>query len=156
VAMGVNGPDPIESKIQLELLRERQRHSEDRIRRLEQELAQAYTNLGRKEKELEQIKEDRADLKIKWEVLKKDLQYAQAALSQSSQTTVKKRTTTKYQAFFASIIFLVSSIIANVATGLLTSSPPNPSLGWSMLGLAASVYIIGALMTTVLALEGGN
>jgi len=154
--MGVNDSDPAEIKIQLELCRERQRYSEDGNRRLEQELAQVYTNLGRKEKELEQIKEDRTDLKIKWEVLKKDFQYAQAALSQSSHVTSKKRTMAKLQAFLASIIFLLSSVIANFATGVLTSNPPNPSLGWSMLGLAASVYIIGALMTTVLVLEGGN
>ena len=57
--MRVNDSDPTGARIQLELCWERQRHSEDRISRLELELAQAYTNLGRKDKELEQIKEDR-------------------------------------------------------------------------------------------------
>lgn len=38
---------------------------------------------------------------------------------------------------------------------MLTSSPPN-SLGWVMIALASAAYIVAALMTTLLALEGGN
>ncbi|MBV9688835.1 MAG: hypothetical protein JO202_03890 [Ktedonobacteraceae bacterium] len=154
--MGITDPDPTGSKIQLEVLRERQRHSEDRIRQLEQELAQAYTNLGRKEQELEQIRDERTDLNTKWEVLKKDLHYAQNSLAQNSQVSAKKKTTAKLQAFFASLIFLLSSVLVNIGTGMLTSSPPNPSLGWTMLVLAVAMYIVGALMTLLLALEGGN
>jgi hypothetical protein len=154
--MGVNDPDPTGSKIQLEILRERQKHSEERIRQLEQQLAQAYTNTGRKEKELEQVKEECADLKTKWEVLKRDLQHAQDSLSQNSLTIAKKRTTAKFQAFLASLVFLFSSVLVNIGTSMLTSTPPNPALGWSILGISAAMYTVGASMTTLLALEGGN
>jgi regulator of replication initiation timing len=154
--LGVNDPDPIGSKIQLEILRERQRHSDDKIRQLEQELAQAYTNIGHKEKELEQVKEERANLNVKLEVLKKDLQHTQDSLTQNSQANAKKRTTAKVQVFFASLIFLLSSILVNIGTSMLTSSAPSPSLGWTILGLAAVSYIVGASITTLLALEGGN
>jgi chromosome segregation ATPase len=111
--MGVNDPDPVGSKIQLEILRERQKHSEDRIRQMGQELSQAYTNLGRKEKELEQAKQEHTKLNIKWEVLKKDLQHTQDSLAKNSQASAKKRTAAKLQAFFASIIFLISSVLVN-------------------------------------------
>lgn len=153
--MGVNNPDPAKSRIQLEILRERQRHSEGRIRQLEQELTQAHANLGRKEKELEQEKRYSAGLKIQRMELRKDLQHTQYLLAQNSQVSIKKRTTAKLQAFVASIIFLISSVLVNFATSMLTSSPPSPSLGWSMLGLAAVAYLAGAFMTTLLASKGG-
>jgi hypothetical protein len=110
--MGVTDPDPFESKIQVEVLRERQRHSEDKIRQLEQELAQAYTDLRRKEKELEQIKEERTDLYTEREALKKDLQHAQDSIIQNSQVSAKKKTTAKWLAFVASLIFLVSFVLS--------------------------------------------
>src|SRR5438874_3838179 len=112
--MGVNGPDPTESKVQLEVLRERQRHLEGRIRQLEQELAQAYINLGRREKELEQTKEEFGILRTESEVLKNDLKHARVSLAQNSQTSAKKRTAAKFQAFFASLIFLLSSVLVNI------------------------------------------
>jgi DNA-binding transcriptional regulator YbjK len=142
--------------IQLEILRERQKHLEERIRQLEQELTQAYTTLGRREKELEQLKQQYADLNTRYEVLKTELRHAQASLRQNSQATTQKKTKAKLSAFFASIVFLLSSIVANVGTSFLTSIPPNISLGWLILSVATIVYIMGALITIVFVSEGGS
>jgi hypothetical protein len=152
--MEVNDLDPIGSKIQLEICRENLKHSEDKIRQIEQELTQVNRNLGRKEKELEQVKEERTDFKTRWRLLQNDLQYARDALAQNSQVGAKKRTRAKRQAFLVSLIFLVSSILVNFGTSKLTSSPLDLSLGWSLLALAVVTYIIGASMTTLLALGG--
>lgn len=153
--MGMSNVDPAKSKIQLEVLKERLKYSEEKNRQQEQVLAQAYKDLGQKEAELKQIRVEHDDLRIKWEVLQRDLKHVQDSLTQSSQKTAKKKNTAKLQAFLASLIFLLSSVLVNIGTTMLTSLPPN-SLGWVMTALAAAAYIIAALMTTFLALEGGN
>lgn len=153
--MELNDAKFTESIIQLEVLKERHKHFEDRIREQEKDLTQAYTDLGRKEAELEQIKDERDALKIKWEVMKKDLEHAQDSLLQINKKHIKRKNTAKSQAFFASLIFLISSVLVNLGTSMLVSTPPN-TLGWVMLSLATAAYLIGALMTTLLALEGGN
>ncbi len=154
--MGMNDPDLSGPKIQLEVLRERQKHFEDKIRQLEQELAQAYTNLGRREREIEQIKVERESLKIKWEVLKQDYQHVKDLLAQNGHKAVRKKSLAKIQAFVVSLIFLISSVLVNVGTSMFTTAPPNPSLAWLMIVLAATVYIIATLMTTLLVSDGGN
>ncbi|HEX6485019.1 MAG TPA: hypothetical protein VF043_39755 [Ktedonobacteraceae bacterium] len=61
--------DPTDPRIQLEVIRERLRFSEEKFQQHEQLLAQAYKDLGQKDAELKQIREDRDDLRIKWEVV---------------------------------------------------------------------------------------
>jgi hypothetical protein len=153
--MGISGFDPTESRIELERLRERLRYLEDKVREKDEVLAQVYANLGRKETELERVRDERDDLKIKWTELKGDLKHLQDLLAQSSQRTTKKRGVAKIQAFFASIIFLVAALLSNLGNSMLTSNPSN-SLGGFMITLAVVAYVIAALMTTLLALEGGN
>ncbi|HEY1348992.1 MAG TPA: hypothetical protein VGF67_05135 [Ktedonobacteraceae bacterium] len=147
--------DPAKSKIQLEILKERLKYSEEKFHQQEQALAQAYKNLGQKEAELKQVSVEKEDLRIKWEVLQRDFKYVQDTLAQGNQKTAKKRNTAKLQAFLASLIFLLTSVLVNIGTTMLTSLPPN-TLGWVMIALAAAAYIIAALMTTFLAIEGGN
>jgi hypothetical protein len=55
--IGMTGFDPTEPRVQLEVVREKLNNSEIEIRRLEGSLAQAYTNLGRKESELNQLRD---------------------------------------------------------------------------------------------------
>jgi hypothetical protein len=153
--MGISGFDPLNPRVHLEVLRERLKNTEERVRQQEKDLAQVYTNLGRKETELIRIRDERDDLKIKWEVVKRDLKHTQELLLLSNQKTTKKTTRAKLLAFFASLIFLISSILANIGTGILTSTPPN-SLGRVMIAVAIILYIVAALMTTLLAFEGGN
>src|SRR5712692_1242339 len=154
--MDVTDSDLAEPKVQVEVLKERQRHLEERIRHEEQELAKGYVDLGRRERELEQVRGDRDDLRIKCEVVKKDLQHKQESLAQSGRKTAGDRNVARFQAFFVSLIFLLSSVRVNLGTSALTSIPANLSLGWVILSLAAAAYIIAALMTTLHALERGN
>jgi chromosome segregation ATPase len=53
--MSVSNFDPIDPKVELEVLRERLKHAEEKIRQLEEKLQQAYTDLGRKEVELQRL-----------------------------------------------------------------------------------------------------
>ena len=152
---GMSNIDPTRFKIQLEVQKEKLKNADQRFRHQEQLLAKAYKDLGQKEAELEQIKSERDDLRIKWEVLQRDFKHTQDLLKKDNQQNTKKRNIAKFQAFFASLIFLLSSVLVNLGTTMLTSSPPN-SLGWVMMALAVTVYIVAALMTTLLALEGGN
>src|SRR5260370_13200652 len=115
--MGISSFDPTDPRVQVEVLRERLKNSEERVRQQETEVAQAYTNLGRKESELQRIRDERDDLKIKWEVAKRDLRHTQELLILSSQKTTRKRNVAKVQVFSISIIFLISSVLANLGTG---------------------------------------
>jgi len=151
----MSGFDPLDSKVELEVLRERLKNTEERVRQQEKEFAQVYTNLGRKETELIRIRDERDDLRIKWEVVKRDLKHTQELLLLSNQKTLKKRRYAKFQAFAASVTFFVSSVLVNVGTNVLTSTPTN-SLGRIIFILAIGTYLLGALLTTLLAFEGGN
>ncbi len=149
--MGID--DSTESRIQLEILRERQKHFEDRVHRLEHELVQVYTDLGGKEKALELLKEEREDLKVKLEVLKKDYQYTRDLLTQSKEKTSQKRRGLKLQTFCVGLVFLLSSILINVGTNMFTSAPPNPSLAWVIIVFAVILYLVATFLTTIFALE---
>lgn len=146
--MGMGNSDPTDLRIQLEVIRERLKYAEEKSRQQEQMLTQAYKDLGQKEAELKQIRSEREDLKIKWEVLQRDFKHSQNSLIQATQANTKKKKTAQFQGFIASIVFLCSSILVNLGTAMLTSLPPN-SLGWIMITLAATIYFIAALMTTV-------
>ncbi len=145
--MGMSNIDPTESKIQLEVLKERIKYSDEKFFQQEQILVQAYKDLGQKEAELKQIRDQHHDLRIKWEVLQRDFKHAQDSIAKAAQKTSKKENSARFQAFNISLIFLLSTILVNIGTSLLTSSPPNSSLGWLMIALAAAAYILGALMT---------
>jgi len=148
--MGMSNSDPTDLKIQLEVIRERLKYAEEKSRQQEQMLAQAYKNVGQKEAELQQIRSEREDLKIKWEVLQRDFKHSQNSLLQETQANTKKKRTTQLLGFLASFIFLCSSILVNFGTAMLTSLPSNSS-GWILIALAAPIYFIAVLMTTVFA-----
>ncbi len=54
--MGMSNSDPVELRIQLEVIRERLKYAEEKSRQQEQMLTQAYKGVGQKEAELKQIR----------------------------------------------------------------------------------------------------
>src|SRR5579859_7773129 len=148
--MDTNNVDPIKLKIQLEVLRERIKYLEIKNKEQETNLIEARDGLHLQDVDLGKMRDERDDLRIKWEVMKAEIKHLQDSLTQNSQTSTKKRSIVKRQGFVASLIFLLSSVLVNVGTTLLTSSPPN-SLGWVMMALATVSYIVAALMTTLFA-----
>ncbi len=113
-------------------------------------LTQAYKDLGQKEAELKQLRLEREDLRVKWEVLQRDFKHSQSSLLQATQANTEKKKTIQFRGFFASLLFLCSSILVNLGTTMLTSLPPN-SVGWIMIALAAAIYFSAAIITTVFA-----
>jgi hypothetical protein len=152
--MGTDNIDPIRSKIQLEVLRERIKYLETRNKQQEKDLLEARDSLRRQDIDLGTMRDERDDLRIKWEVMRSEIKHLQDSLTQSNQINTKSKSILKRQGFIASLIFLLSSVLVNVGTTLLTSNPPSP-LGWVMIALATASYIVAALMTTLFA-EGGN
>jgi cation transport ATPase len=148
--MGMSNSDPTDLKIQLEVIRERLKYAEEKSRQQEQMLAQAYKNVGQKEAELQQIRSEREDLKIKWEVLQRDFKHSQNSLLQATQANTKKKRTTQLLGFLASFTFLISSILVNLGTAMLTSLSTS-SIGWILIALATAAYLIAVLMTIVFA-----
>ncbi len=146
--MAISGFDPTDPRVQLEIMRERLNNSEVTIRQLEGTLAQAYANLGRKETEINQLRDEREDLKLKWELAKRDLKHIQ-------EKSAKSRNTSKGQAILASILFFLSSGLVGFGTSYLTSTSLN-SLGWILMAFAVALYIMGTLLTTLFAFEGRN
>jgi hypothetical protein len=146
--MAISGFDPTDPRVQLELVTRDLRHEEEKVRQLEAALAQAYANLGRKEAEVNQLRVEREDLKLKWELSKRDLRHLQ-------EKFVKGRNTAKVQVIVASAFFFLLSAFIGLGTNLLTAMPPN-ELGWIIITVAILFYITGTLFTTRLAFEGGN
>lgn len=149
--MGINNFDADDPRIQLEVMKERLKFSEEKIHQQEQALEKVYVNLGRQDTNLKRTVEERNELKVELEVTKQKLKHVQESLALSGKKSIKRNTTAKLQAFLASLLFLLASILASFGTNLLTSTPPN-SLGWIMIVLAGVAYTIAALMTTLLAL----
>ena len=150
--MGVSSTDPSDPGIQLEVLRERLKNSEEKIRQLEGDLAQVYIDLGRKETELKQIRDDRDDLKIELAVAKSGLKHGQELLKLSTEKTRIKRNNARRRIFSANALHFLAPVLTGFGTGMLISTPPN-SLGWMMIVFAAVVYFIGA---NLISTEGGE
>ncbi len=120
--------DSMESKIQVAVLHERQKHFEDKVHSLEQELVRAHTDLGGKEKSLELLREERDELNVKLEVLR-----------QIREIAPPKGRIKYVQIFSISLLFLLSSIFVNVGTNM---SPAN----FLKTGLVAAVLVVAALL----------
>lgn len=146
--MAISGFDPTDPRVQLELVRRDLRHEEEKIQKLEATLAQVHALLSRKEAEINHLREERDDLKLKWELTKRDLRHLEEKFAKSSNSS-------KGRAIFASILFFLSSALVGFGTSYLTS-PLLHSLGWILMAFAVVLYIMGTLLTTLFAFEGGN
>lgn len=139
-----------ELKTQVQILKENAKFSEERLRQKEQELKETLFNLGRKESELRQTIEEQNKLKIELAVANQKLKYEIELRSLLKQNVIKKTTVAKFQAFMTSLLFLVSSLLVGFGINFLTGTPPN-STGWILIAFAGIVYVIAALLTTLLA-----
>lgn len=142
--MSINSVDPTDPSVQLEVLRERLKNSEEKIRQLEGDLAQVYIDLGRKETELKQTRDDRDDLKIKLAVTESGLKHGQELLKLSSEKSKIKRNIARRRTLSANLLYFLAAVLTGFGTSMLTSTPPN-SLGWMMIVFAAAVYFTGAI-----------
>lgn len=141
--MAISGFDPTDPRVQLEILREKLKNSEAIVQQLEKTLAQAYANLGRKEAEANQLKDERDDLKLKWELTKRDLRHLQEDNSSKSEVS-------KERAVNATLLLAFASGFAGYGVNLLTQTPSNPA-GIALLAIAIILYWIGARSTALLA-----
>ncbi len=139
--MAISGFDPTDPRVQLELANERLKYADERIRQLEGTLAQVYTNLSRKEIEINQLKDEREDLKLKWELAKRDLKHLQE--NSATQKNGKDR------AFNATLILALASGFTGWGINLLTSTPRN-LVGLVLIAIAIVLYFIGARLTALL------
>lgn len=153
--MGAYDFDLDDPRVQLEVTKERLKYAEEKFFQQGQALEKALLSLGRLETDLKRTIEERNDLKTELEVTKQKLKYAELALVQYGTKTIEKSKNARRQAFLASLMFLIASVLASAGINMLTSTPPN-SLGWLITGLAILAYIVAALMTTLLALGGTN
>lgn len=146
--MAISGFDPTDPRVQLELARRDLTHADEKIHQLETTLAQAHTLLSKREAENIQIRDERDDLKLKWEMEKRDLRHLEEKFA-------KSRKISKGQAIVASVFFFLSSASVGLGINLLTAAAPNES-GWIIIAVAIIFYITGTLFTSRLASEGGN
>src|SRR5437879_8664600 len=97
--MGINNFDADDPRIQLEVMKERLKFSEEKIHQQEQALEKAYVNLGRQDTNLKRTVEERNELKVELEVTKQKLKHVQESLALSGKKSTKRNTTAKLQAF---------------------------------------------------------
>jgi Flp pilus assembly protein TadB len=130
-------------RVQLALVTRDLRHAEERIRQLEGTLVQAYTNLGRKETEINQLKDECEYLRLKLELAKRDLKHLQEDNSSKSKAS-------RERAVNATLLLALASGCTGFGINLLTQTPSNPA-GIALLAIAIILYWIGARSTALLA-----
>ena len=135
--------------VEREVLKERLRNVEEKYSHQEESLRNAYITIGRLEAQLKQTVDDFHDMRVTLEVTKQKFTHAEQALNQSSQNTTGKDRQTKWRALFASILFAIASVLAGVGGNQIASTPPN-SFGEFLIGLGIAVYIVAAILTTLL------
>jgi septal ring factor EnvC (AmiA/AmiB activator) len=136
--MAKSGFDPTDPRVQLELVTRDLRHEQEKVRELKESLTQIQSDLIAKERELNNLKDERGDLKLNLGLATRDLKH------------IKESKTSKQRAFYATLILALASGSAGWGTNLLTSAPPN-QIGFILLAVAAILYYIGARLTTLLA-----
>jgi hypothetical protein len=118
--MGNGNFDPNDIKIQLEVMKERLKFSEEKLRQQEQVQQKVLIDLGRKDNELQRTIDERNKLRIDLAVIEQKLKYELDTKKLNSQQVGKKNTSAKVQAFLASLLFLSVSILAGFGTNFLT------------------------------------
>lgn len=107
--MAISGFDSTDPRVQLELVRRDLKYAEEKIRQLEATLAQVQALLSKKEAEVNQFRDERNDLKLKWELAKSDLRH-------SEEKYAKRSNFSKGRAIIASILFFLSAAEARKDT----------------------------------------
>ncbi|SRR5258706_11057254 len=143
------------SAAELREIRAHLRHSDELLRLKTEELDKTRILLDQKEGELKRAINEAGELRLQLGVTKERLRHTERALVVKANVAAKKGRVSRLQAFLASLLFLLASVLGSFGTNMLTSSSPN-SIGWFMIALAASAYIIAAIMTTLLVIEGNR
>jgi septal ring factor EnvC (AmiA/AmiB activator) len=142
--MAISGFDPTDDpRVQLALVTRDLRHAEEKIRQIEGTLAQAHTDLGRKESEISHLRDEREDLKLKLELAKRDLKHLQEDNSSKSKAS-------RERAINATLLLAFASGFTGYGINLLTQTPSNVT-GIALLAIAIILYWIGARSTALLA-----
>lgn len=150
--MTVSSFDPTDPRIELELTRERLKNSEERNRQLEENVKQAFFDLGRKDTELQRIRDERDDVKIKWEVAKIEIGHKQELLMLTGQKKRENRSRSIRYNIFGNLLICFAGVLVAFGTSILAAPPPN-QLGWLIIVSAIVVYFVGAVF---IATRGGE
>lgn len=138
-------------QVDLAINKERLRLTEDKLRITEERLEQLYLDLEKRDQVIEHMRADRDNWRLQFEGAAKDLKYTQDLLENAKQAHTSKSKTAYWLAGTASCIFFIASVLSNIGTSLLFSTPPNPSLAHVTLGISSALYIIGIIVTVVVA-----
>ena len=136
--MAISGFDPTDPRAQLELANERLKYAEEKIRQLEETIKQAKLNWTSKERESNELRDERDDLKLKLGLANHDLKH------------IQENKASKERAFYATLILALASGSAGWGINLLTQTPSN-LVGIVLLAFAIILYYIGGRLTTLLA-----
>lgn len=121
-----------------------------------QTLEEAVQN---KDKELARTNQELRNLKVQREVLQRSLYETQLELKDTrvnleltkSREEVKRQGT-RFQILIASLIYLISTILAGFGVNLVTATSPN-STGYIILALSALLYLLATFTTVFLNLN---
>lgn len=150
LSMGAKDFNLDDPRVQLEVFKEKLKHSDIIILQQKQELEKVTSLLSQKEVELKRKVEDYNELHTQLEVQKTQLKFLEEALKQSEKKVAKKNKGTTFYKVVASILFLLATVFGGIGINWLTSNPP-VSLGWLMLTLCGMEYLMAAVMTSQIA-----
>jgi septal ring factor EnvC (AmiA/AmiB activator) len=136
--------------VQLEVMKERLRHAEEKISQQEESFRQSYLTIGRLETQLKQTADDFHDMRVKVGVTEQKLTHAERALTQSSQQTTGTDRQKKWRVFLASIFFAIASALIGIGGSQIAATPPN-AFGDVLIGLGILAYIVATTLTISLA-----
>jgi septal ring factor EnvC (AmiA/AmiB activator) len=136
--MAISGFDPTNPHWQLESVRKDLRLQEEKVHQLEESIKRVTSNLDQKDKELDELKNERGDLRLKLGLANGELKH------------IRENKASKRRAFYAALLLALASMSAGWGINLLTSTSPN-LVGFFLLGGAVILYAIGAHLTTLLA-----
>jgi hypothetical protein len=134
-------------QIELAINREKFRSTEDKLRIAEEKLEQLY-------QALERMRVDRDEWRLQFEGAVRDLKHTQDLLEHIKQTHANKSKAAYWLAGATSCISFIASVLSNIGTSLLFSTPPNPSLAYMTLGISGALSLIATIVMVIMA-KGG-
>ncbi len=134
-------------QVELAINREKFRFTEDKLRIAEERLEQLY-------QALEHMRVDHDDWRLQFEGAARDLKHTEDLLENIKQTHASKSKTAYWLAGATSCISFIASVLSNIGTSLLFSTPPNPPLAYMTLGISGTLSIIATIVMVIMA-KGG-
>ncbi len=137
---------PSELRTQLEVAKERLIHRENEVAQLKKDLDITRTEMKQQAADLSKSSEEVNELKMQLEVAKERIQHKEERLNSKNIHLAKQKSSAKLQAFFASLLFLLATLLASFGTNMLTSASPDVK-GYILVILACIAYALAAFMT---------